>query len=80
MTTIDRFLVRCDAYRGRRGITTSYLSRILFDDGKTLDSLRAGTAGLTVKRLARASIVLGEFERAILCTSIGGMANDAEAA
>lgn len=65
MTTTEAFLMRCDDYRERRGIALSYLSRILFDDGKTLEALRSGHAGLTVRRLARAETILREFERAL---------------
>jgi hypothetical protein len=64
MTTIDAFLSRCRSYRSRRGISTSYLSRLLFDDGKVLDALDGG-ADVTTRRLSRAETLLGEFERAL---------------
>lgn len=64
MTTIASFLSRCDAYRLEREISGSYLSRLLFDDGKVLEALADG-ADVTVRRLTRAETLLGEFERAL---------------
>ena len=65
MTTVADFVERCRAYQAQRGISGSYLSRLIFDDGKVLDAL-AGGADITIRRLARAEVLLGEFERALV--------------
>ncbi|HQT53578.1 MAG TPA: hypothetical protein PKX06_08860 [Phenylobacterium sp.] len=65
MTTIQAFLIRCDGYRHGRGISQSYLSRLLFDDGKVIDGLRSSACDVTTRRLQRAEVLLGEFERAL---------------
>lgn len=65
MTTIADFVERCRAYQARRGISGSYLSRLLFDDGKVLDALASGS-DITIRRFARAEVLLGEFERALV--------------
>lgn len=65
MNTISRFVDRCEAYRASRRITLSYLSRLLFNDGKVIASLRDGSADVTTRRLLRAESLLGEFERAL---------------
>ena len=70
MTTIDRFVSRCADYRRARCISETYLSRLLFDDGKVIGSLRDG-ADITVRRLSRADIVLGELERALANSTPG---------
>ncbi|MDZ4321123.1 MAG: hypothetical protein U1A07_20175 [Phenylobacterium sp.] len=40
MTTLKSFLDRCERYRERRDIAESYLSRLLFNDGKVVGALR----------------------------------------
>lgn len=70
MTTTASFVQRCETYRARRGISRSYLSRLLFNDGKTLEGLRTGAADVTVRRLDRAATVLGELERALAAPQI----------
>lgn len=74
-TTIQRFVARCDAYSASRRIKASYLSRLLFDDGKVIEALRAGS-DVTVRRLERAEILLGEFERALAKTGEGDRLSD----
>lgn len=69
MKPIYRFIERCDAYAERRGISRSYMSRLLFDDGKVLDAIAKGTADITHRRLQRARATLGEFERALARTA-----------
>lgn len=64
MTTIESLLKRCDAYRARRGISDSYLSRLLFDDGKIIGALRRGS-DMTSRRLERAHAELARLESAL---------------
>lgn len=62
MTTLKTFLDRCDRYRGQRGISESYLSRLLFNDGKVVGALRGG-GNITLSRLDRAQAELLRLER-----------------
>lgn len=62
MTTLKSFLDRCDRYRERRDITESYLSRLLFNDGKVVGALRRG-GNITLLRLDRAKVELQRLER-----------------
>jgi len=58
MTTIAAFIDRIDMALPALGHSESYLSRLIFDDGKVIGRLRAGTSGVTVARLEKASAAL----------------------
>lgn len=58
---IDTFLQRCDAYAARRGISRSRLSTLLFNDGKRLDALAAGS-DVGVLTLERVEGLLSDME------------------
>jgi hypothetical protein len=62
-TLLAVFLGRCETYRLARGISRSYLSRLLFDDGKILGRLTDRGADISVRRLANAEDKLSGFER-----------------
>ncbi len=64
MTTTAAFLDRVDAARGLLGHSDSYLSRLIFDDGKVVGRLRAGSGSVTIARLERADLALGELLKA----------------
>lgn len=61
MTTLNDFLQRCEGYRKRRRISPSYLSRLLFNDGKVIGALNRG-GNITLARLARADAELQRLE------------------
>lgn len=61
---IEAFLRRCDAYCGRKQMSSARLSTIIFGSGVTIDRLRAGK-GVTVRVLERAAARLDGLETAL---------------
>lgn len=61
MTTLDDFIAQVDASLAVLGHSESYLSRLVFDDGKVIGRLRAGLSGVTVARLDRAKLALAHL-------------------
>lgn len=61
MTTLDDFIAQVDAALAVLGHSESYLSRLVFDDGKVIGRLRAGVSGVTVARLERARSSLAQL-------------------
>jgi hypothetical protein len=61
MTTIADFIAEADRARAKLGHSESYLSRLVFDDGKVLGRLRSGAASVTVARLDKARSTLGKL-------------------
>lgn len=62
---LDDFLLRCDAYCCRSGMSIARLSTIIFGSGVTIGRLRRG-AGVTLRVLARANTLLSERESALV--------------
>ncbi|WP_313044858.1 hypothetical protein [Brevundimonas sp.] len=58
MTTTSNFLAKVDAAQAVLGHTDSYLSRLIFDDGKVVARLRSGTGSVTIARLEKATAAL----------------------
>ena len=61
MTTLNEFMAQVDAALAVLGHSESYLSRLVFDDGKVIGRLRTGVSGVTVARLDRAKLALTQL-------------------
>lgn len=62
MVDIASLVIRADAYAKRAGWSPSRISKALFDDSRTLDLLRDGGEGITVRRLRNAFDKMDELE------------------
>jgi hypothetical protein len=61
---IPSFLTRCEAYATASGISRARLSTLLFNDGKRLDAVAAGS-NIGVLTLERAEVLLGGLEKTL---------------
>lgn len=65
MIDVSKFLRRADRVTKRTGRTPGGISKILFDDVRTLDYLREGGRAIQLNRLERAEARLSELEASL---------------
>lgn len=62
MLDIDSLVRRADAYAAASGRTSGGVSKLIFQDTRTLDLLRDGSEAITVARLRKAEAELRRLE------------------
>ena len=62
MVTPESLVQRAEDYARSRGLSLKTVSFRILNDGKRLDALKSGDAGITFDRLQRADAKLAELE------------------